>query len=118
MRTRRRITKAVFQNNEHQFTLTFQPDGLHIREKFARDERVLSFAELVGLAPTKKSSGKANAAYPAGSAAETVDVAACDLNLLADAIHQKKQHSPDGLKQIRESVLKALKIVRSLEALA
>jgi hypothetical protein len=115
MKTRTRITRTVLDHEDRQFTLTFCVDGLHIREKFGREERIISLKELV-FGPSKAS--KANPNCPPGSLAEAIDVAACDLHLMADGLSQKKQFTRAELSEIRHSVSVAQKIVKSLETLA
>lgn len=119
MRTRQKITNTTVEHEGRQYSIIFKPDGLHIRERFAREERIITLLELVSGPPASvKSPTKANPDYALGSNAEDCDIAACDLNLLAQELHQKKQPAKDALADVHLSVLRAMKIVRSLEVLA
>lgn len=117
MRTRRHITKAVLHHDNRQFTITFNLDGIHIREKFAREERIISLVELVG---GKLAAGpsRPNPAYANGSPSEALDMAACDLVLIADSLHAKETLDRITLSTVKESASHAMKIIRSLEVLA
>ena len=110
MSARQRITttEAVIDGTRH--TITLKVDGLHIRERFARQERVISFAEIVASKVAKPT--RANAALATGSPAEALDIAACDLATLAMNWQQIDKAS---IVTVRESLSKAVKIVRSLE---
>ncbi len=113
---KQRITNQTVEHNGEQFTITFKPDGLHIKKKFARGERVISILALITdqmTAPTK-----ANRHLITGSPAETCHVASCDLNILSSMLHKKAAMDKKTIGEIRASVSMALKIVRSLELLA
>ncbi len=115
MRTRRRITTTVFEHDGHRFTITMTPDGLHVREKYQRGDRVISFQELVTGSQTAKS---ANRKLKDNSPSEVLDVTACDLCILSEAMNSKEKVDKRMLSEIVKSLLRSLKIVRSLEALA
>lgn len=115
-RTRHRITKAVCHHDNRDYTVTFQVDGVHVREKYAKTERLISLQELVSSKPLLAQA--ANRDLVNGSPSEHLDVAACDLAVLASELQQNKQTDLSAIWDVKRSLLKALSIVRSLETLA
>lgn len=109
-RIRRKITQAEVLHHGRPVTLTLMPDGLHIREKFARDERVIPLVELV-----KASVTRAERCYKPDSVAERLQVTACDLAELSWMIRNKSFERtvlPSIVKSIRQAqqILKALEV--------
>lgn len=115
MRTRHRITQTLLRLDNKEFKITFQPDGLHIREKFAREEKLITLESLISKSPT---GAIAHTDYHQGSTSHTLDLAICDLRLIADWLHEKQAIDKEAIASVKLSVLNALKIVRSLETLS
>lgn len=111
MSERKRITTAIVEHDGKTFTVTFQPDGIHVREKFQRGERIIPNSELVSGNNLPK---RANQRLKDGSIAESLDVAACDLHHLAELVAANLARK-ESVSEVKESLSKAAKIVRSLE---
>ena len=114
-RNRKRITHAIVGN----VTLTFMADGIHVHQKFSRaPEKVISLEALAKFdSQTVIMPTRANPHLPDGSAAEALDVAACDLCTIAMTFSSKKIDR-SGLKEAKRSTAKALKILNGLELVA
>jgi hypothetical protein len=112
-RTRQRITKALHQVGGREFTIVFKPDGIHVRERYQRGEKVITLDQLCSGEAVAKPT-KANQNLKNGSLAEELDVAACDLCELAKMV-EAKTCQRDAVSSVRKSLARATVIVRSLE---
>jgi hypothetical protein len=110
MKTRHRISRAEITYEKTPYVITFQPDGLHIKQKFTHQpERIIPLKSLIA--------DRDPSEFKAGSPAERIDVAGCDLSILAGAVHAK-QHDLAMLHEVKASTLAALKVIRGLEVIA
>jgi len=118
LRQRHRITTAEVQHSGRQFILTFEEAGLRVHEKHqpTKYDRLITPAELIGGAAP--AGAKVNPDYASGSASEALDLAACDLACLADSLHSNNAVNKATVSAVKESVLTALKVIRSLDTLA
>lgn len=111
----KRITTAVVNLGDVEYTLTLQEDGLHRKRKWARDETVISLSQLATAEVKNGACGISNSAYKADSACEHLDVAAQDLQTLARQIHERDTQGMSSIALVKVSLLKALSIVRALD---
>jgi hypothetical protein len=117
-RQRQRITKAVHIVGGREFTIVFKPDGIHVREKYQHAEKVLTLDQLCsGDGATSPRPTKANQSLKAGSPAEALDIAACDLCELAKMV-DSKSFDKAAVGDVKKSLARANVIVRSLEILS
>lgn len=115
MRTRHRITRAVCQHENKRFTITFQPDGVHIRQHCARQERIIPILDLLSSVPHHHST--APNGHLQSVPAQLLDVAACDLAVLADQLQNKVALDQMAIAEVKLSVTSALKLVKAMEIL-
>ncbi len=121
---RHRITTAVYKDGDREVTVTFQPDGIHLHERYGRkdQDRIITLKQLVcgnGNEPMAKQVDPraVDPRYAKGSLSETLELSACDLCVLADKVHSN-DYNKKALGEVKASSLAALKIIRGLEIIA
>lgn len=125
---RNRITRTEVALDGALHVVTFELDGVHITQKWARSEDVIPYARLVqererlgkvdlaAVAETSPKPKKANRALKDGSVQEQLDRTANDLSYLAETINAHGKIDGEALADVRKQLMISLKAVRELES--